>query len=126
MASRPPSRVSRIPSALPAAGSSTATTRSAAKRTASTAQLDPDIEHALTRRQVKVEAFSATMAKSTMERRVAEAEQAKKAAETEVARIKAEKVKVESDRRFFAEREKELEEDLQREREAFEEERVSV
>lgn len=122
MASRPVSRLPRHPST----GQVPTTSKLAPKRTASTAQLDPDIEHALTRRQAKVDAFTSTMAKSTLERRVVDAEQARKLAETDLAKIKAEKVKVENDRRYFSEREKELEEELEKERAEHEEERVSL
>jgi len=102
-----------------------ASSASAAKRTASTAQLDGEIEHALTRRKAKVEAFSASMTKNSLERRATDAEQAKRMVEADLAKVKQEKDKVERDRRWFAQREKDILEERDAEREAFEKERVS-
>jgi hypothetical protein len=118
----------RLPtrSRLPTASTSlAATSASTAKRTASTAQLDGEIEHALTRRKAKVEAFSASMTKNSLERRAADAEQAKRMVEADLTKVKQEKDKVERDRRWFAQREKDILEERDAERAAFEKERVS-
>jgi mitotic spindle assembly checkpoint protein MAD1 len=117
----------RLParSRLPTASSSQIAPTSTSKRTAATAQLDGEIEHALTRRKAKVEAFSASMAKSTLERRAADAEQARRNAEAELVKVKQEKDKVERDRRWFAEREKDAEEEREAERVVFERDKVS-
>lgn len=126
MDKRPPSRVPAR-SKLPTASSSQLVpSASASKRTASTAQLDGEIEHALTRRKAKVEAFSASMAKNSLERRAIEAEQAKRTLEAELAKVKTEKDKVERDRRWFAEREKDIAEERDAERAAFERDKVSM
>jgi len=120
---------SRLParSRLPTASSSQAiSTTSTSKRTATTAQLDGEIEHALTRRKAKVEAFSASMAKNSLERRAADAEQAKRNLEAELTKVKQEKDKVERDRRWFAEREKDIIEERETERTSFERDKVSV
>jgi mitotic spindle assembly checkpoint protein MAD1 len=61
-----------------------------------------------------------------LERRVADAEQAKRNAEAELAKVKQEKDKVERDRRWFAERERDAEEEREAERAAFERDKVST
>jgi mitotic spindle assembly checkpoint protein MAD1 len=114
---------SRLPTASGSLGASTSSATQS-KRTASTAQLDGEVEHALTRRKEKVEAFSASMAKTSLERRAADAEKAKRTVEMELTKLKQEKEKVERDRRFFAEREKELLEELEAERATFDKEKV--
>ncbi|KIM30544.1 hypothetical protein M408DRAFT_287376 [Serendipita vermifera MAFF 305830] len=120
MDKRPPTRVPAR-SKLPTASSSQlVASTSTTKRTATTAQLDGEIEHALTRRKAKVEAFSASMAKNSLERRAVDAEQAKRTLEGELAKLKTEKDKVERDRRWFAEREKDIAEEREAERAAFE------
>lgn len=65
------------------------------------------------------------MTKNSLERRAADAEQAKRIIEAELAKVKQEKDKVERDRRWFAQREKDILEERDEERAAFEKERVS-
>lgn len=110
---------SRLPTASVSASSS-------GKRTATSAQLDGDVEHALDRRKAKVEAFSATMNKSSLERRVAAAEKSKRDIEIEYGKLKLDKDKVDRDRRWFSEREKQLSEERDAEHRAFEAEKVST
>ena len=65
------------------------------------------------------------MAKNSLERRVADAEKARRTAEAELVKVKQEKEKVERDRRWFAEREKDLLEEREAERAAFEGDKVN-
>ncbi|CCA74044.1 hypothetical protein PIIN_07998 [Serendipita indica DSM 11827] len=115
---------------LPAASSSIpkpSTSAQTTKRTATTAQLDNgEVEHALTRRKEKVEAFSATMTKNALERRVADAEQAKKTLEAELTKLKHDKEKVERDRRWFAEREQSLADEKEEQRREFDKEKSEL
>ncbi|KAG8819084.1 coiled-coil domain-containing protein mad1, partial [Serendipita sp. 399] len=96
MDKRPTTRLparSRLPTASSSIPAPPTTSSAASKRSASTAQLDAEIEHALSRRKEKVEAFSATMTRNSLERRVAEAEQAKRSVEAELLKLKQEKEK---------------------------------
>lgn len=61
-----------------------------------------------------------------MERRAVDAEQAKRTLEAELAKLKTEKDKVERDRRWFAEREKDIVDERDAERAAFERDKVSL
>jgi hypothetical protein len=117
---------SRLPRVPAAAGTSKAngTTSTVAKRTAKAAQLDPEVDQIITRRKEKIEAFTADMNKHSLERRLQDAENAKKAAESELSKLKLDKVKLEGDRRWLAQREKELLEEQKQETEAFAEEKV--
>lgn len=96
------------------------------KRKASTASLSGDIEHALTRRKAKVDEFSANMTKTALERRTLEAEQAKRTAEADLVKVKHEKDKVERDRRWFAERERDIVDEREAERAVFEQEKKEL
>ncbi|KAG8833013.1 coiled-coil domain-containing protein mad1 [Serendipita sp. 400] len=121
-ATRLPAR-SRLPTASSSIAVPTASSSTASKRSAGTAQLDAEIEHALSRKREKVEAFSASMTRNSLERRVAEADQAKRSLEADLLKLKQEKEKVERDRRWFAEREKSINEEREEERTTFESEK---
>ena len=64
------------------------------------------------------------MTKNALERRVAEAEQAKKTVEAELVKLKHDKEKVERDRRWFAEREQSLADEKEEQRLEFDKEKV--
>lgn len=100
------------------------TTSIAVKRSAKAAQLDPEVDQIITRRKEKIEAFTANMNKNSLERRLQEAENAKKVAEAELSKLKLDKVKLEGDRRLLAQREQELLEEREKETRAFAKEKV--
>lgn len=64
------------------------------------------------------------MNKNSLERRLQDAEKAKKAAEAELSKLKMDKVKLEGDRRWLAQREQELLEEREKETGAFAKEKV--
>lgn len=117
------SRLPRVPTvtSLPKANG---TTSIAAKRNAKAAQLDPEVDQIITRRKEKIEAFTANMNKNSLERRLQDAENAKKVAEAELSKLKLDKVKLEGDRRLLAQREQELLEEREKETRAFAKEKV--
>lgn len=117
------SRLPRVPTAT-SVSKANGTTSAAVKRSAKAAQLDPEVEQIITRRKEKIEAFTANMNKNSLERRLQDAENAKKVAEAELSKLKLEKVKLEGDRRWLAQREQELLEERENETEAFTEEKV--
>ena len=100
------------------------TTSTAVKRKAKAAQLDPEVDQLITRRKEKIEAFTADMNKNSLERRLQDAENAKKVAEAELSKLKSDKVKLEGDRRWLAQREQELLDEREKETEAFTREKV--
>ena len=113
----------RVPAAT-SAPKANGTTSTAAKRTAKAAQLDPEVDQIITRRKERIEAFTANMNKNSLERRLQDAENAKKVMEAEVGKLKLDKVKLEGDRRWLAQREQELLEEREKETEAFAAEKV--
>ena len=117
------SRLPRVP-ATANVSKANGTTSAAVKRSAKAAQLDPEVDQIITRRKEKIEAFTANMNKNSLERRLQDAENAKKVAEAELSRLKLDKVKLEGDRRWLAQREQELLEEREKETEAFVEEKV--
>ena len=64
------------------------------------------------------------MNKNSLERRLQDAENAKKALEAELSKVKLDKVKLEGDRRLLAQREQELVEEREKETTAFAKEKV--
>jgi len=117
------SRLPRVPVATNASKTN-GTAPTAVKRSAKAAQLDPEVDQIITRRKEKIEAFTASMNKNSLERRLQDAENAKKVAEAELSKLKLDKVKLEGDRRWLAQREQELLEKQEQETEAFAREKV--
>ena len=117
------SRLPRVPAAT-SASKTNGTAATAVKRSAKAAQLDPEVDQIITRRKEKIEAFTANMNKNSLERRLQDAENAKKVAEAELSKLKLDKVKLEGDRRWLAQREQELLEEREKETEAFAREKV--
>jgi len=117
------SRLPRVPVATNVSKAN-GTTPTTVKRSAKAAQLDPEVDQIITRRKEKIEAFTANMNKNSLERRLRDAENAKKAAEAELSKLKLDKVKLEGDRRWLAQREQELLEERENETEAFAREKV--
>lgn len=117
------SRLPRIPAAT--STSKVNETRSTvAKRSAKAAQLDPEVDQIITRRKEKIEAFTANMNKNSLERRLQDAENARKVVEAELNKLKLDKLKLEGDRRWLAQREQELLEEREKETETFTREKV--
>ncbi|KAI0739854.1 spindle assembly checkpoint component Mad1 [Daedaleopsis nitida] len=96
---------------------------SAIKRDSFTAELERDPQLSTAKRQQRTQAFSSHMAHSSLERQLAAAQTAKLELETKLREKELLVERLEGDRRWLAEREKEEREEKERERVEFQEEK---